>query len=437
MSLPSSALPCAKPYGACYPYVNFTCCYGQTCVYYGSYATCLSPPSMPPPSASDGLPVSELMIIGAASVAVAGAVLLMCLRGRCAARERLLEHHAEALLSTQEGLPPETFDSAIHIKSLGRGSSGVVSLMRLGSDEPGAAGPHVVRKLLSFDDADTRSSLSEQPDLLYEMWHEVRMLSQMSHPNIIKYLHARRLESELHIYMEYADNGNLSSAIKKQHGAPFATSQVTDWLRQLASALEHVHSREVLHRDLKTANVFLTSAGQVKLGDFGVARPLSTYTHFASTMVGTPYYLAPEVLRSSPYAFAADVWSLGVILFELLTLSKPFESQHLGALVRKVEHGEYDANALSRCAHPPELKRLASHECLLHPDPDERMRLDELMRYVGPVNASVHSRTPRAPATPPSGPPLATPAAPQEQAPSAADHIERALETHVEEPQEP
>ena len=65
--------------------------------------------------------------------------------------------------------------------------------------------------------------------------------------DFIKYLHARRLESELHIYMEYADNGNLSSAIKKLHGAPFATSQVTDWLRP-ASALEHVHSREVLQR---------------------------------------------------------------------------------------------------------------------------------------------------------------------------------------------
>jgi len=216
-------------------------------------------------------------------------------------------------------------------------------------------------------------------DVLDEMYHEVRVLSQMTHPNIIRYLHASRDEGELKIYMEYAEGGTLAQAVTARGARLFESAQVQRWTRQLAAALQHVHAQGVLHRDVKAANVLLTRNGVIKLGDFGSSRALSTHTHFAQTMVGTPYYLAPEVLRGEPYSFAADVWGAGVVLFELLTLRRPFEGVHLGALLIKVERGEYDHGALAACTHPTELKRLASHECLLHPDPSERMRLDELL----------------------------------------------------------
>jgi len=339
------------------------------------------------------------MAIGAAGVIgafiLAFVLLLWCRRRRAiqlqTARQVLL------LNSTREGVAPDVFESAEFVCSLGRGSSGVVTLMRVRAPEHGEHGEQgalVVRKTLTFNDYDARappegvvsgrqsgSRFSEHLDVLYEMYHEVRVLAQMSHPHIIRYLHAARPPGagELHIYMEYADGGTLAAAVTAQRGKPFTSELVQRWTWQLSSALQHVHAQGVLHRDLKLANVFLTQGRAIKLGDFGVARLLSTHTHFAQTMVGTPYYLAPEVLRSAPYAFAADVWSVGVILFELLTLRKPFESTNLGALVHKVENGDYDRSALSTCAHPPELRRLASHECLLHPDPSERMRLDELL----------------------------------------------------------
>ena len=84
--------------------------------------------------------------------------------------------------------------------------------------------------------------------------------------------------------------------------------------------MKHVHDRKILHRDLKSQNVFLTKKGLVKLGDFGIARVLSNTKSRAKTVVGTPYYLSPEIIESSPYNFKSDIWSLGVLLYEMCAL---------------------------------------------------------------------------------------------------------------------
>ena len=102
--------------------------------------------------------------------------------------------------------------------------------------------------------------------------------------------------------MEYADGGTLSERIVEQAttGLPFQTRQVLRWLAQLASALQHVHALRVLHRDLKTQNVFLNAAGDIKLGDFGISRALSTRTNLAETVCGTPYCTPAEALELQP-----------------------------------------------------------------------------------------------------------------------------------------
>ena len=276
-------------------------------------------------------------------------------------------------VATSAGGFTSVYDQAKAVRLLGRGNSGSVYLMQLA--EEGETGRFVVCKRCPMEEA-----LSDEDK--HSLWHEVHILSSLSHPNIIKYLHASRLESEMRIYMEYASNGTMADAIKAQRGAPFELPQLTQWLAQLASALRHVHAECILHRDLKTANIFLSADRHVKLGDFGISRALSTYTHFASTMVGTPYSMAPEVLDSSPYAHAADVWALGIIFFELLTLQRPFEGAHLGTLVVRITRGQYDHAALERSPHPAAVKRLASRECLLHTDPEQRMRLDELVELL-------------------------------------------------------
>lgn len=138
--------------------------------------------------------------------------------------------------------------------------------------------------------------------------------------------------------------------------------------------------------DLSAKNIFLSAAGcdgDIRVGDFGVAKALSL-THSAaltSTLAGTPYYWSPEVLSRRPYGLEADVWSVGVVAFELLTLRRPFTASSLDTLAQLVTGGAAAAafaqndEALRACAHPPTLWRLATSQALLHPEPARRLQL--------------------------------------------------------------
>lgn len=105
--------------------------------------------------------------------------------------------------------------------------------------------------------------------------------------------------------------------------------------------MKHVHDRKIIHRDLKGQNIFLTSKGQIKLGDFGIARVLKNTVEKAKTMVGTPYYISPEIIEGKPYSMATDIWSLGVILYELCALKPPFNAESLHFLALKIVKGQY------------------------------------------------------------------------------------------------
>jgi NIMA (never in mitosis gene a)-related kinase len=102
-----------------------------------------------------------------------------------------------------------------------------------------------------------------------------------------------------------------------------------------------VHDRKILHRDIKCQNVFLTKSNIIKMGDFGIARVLKHTVEVAKSMVGTPYYLSPEIIENRPYSFKSDIWSLGVMLYELCALKPPFEGCNLHFLALKIIRGQY------------------------------------------------------------------------------------------------
>jgi NIMA (never in mitosis gene a)-related kinase len=109
-------------------------------------------------------------------------------------------------------------------------------------------------------------------------------------------------------------------------------------------ALHHVHSRKVLHRDIKSQNVFIAANGSIKIGDLGVAKLLGTRMQFATTVVGTPYYLSPELCEGKPYNEKSDIWAIGVLLYEMCTVGKmPFEASNQGALIMRIIRGKFDA----------------------------------------------------------------------------------------------
>ena len=210
------------------------------------------------------------------------------------------------------------------------------------------------------------------PKEFNDVKREIDILSRIQHPNIVHYEEHIEEDTTIYIIMEYADEGDLASRIKKQRKrfevpgqvVYFSDAQILHWFLQICLGLQHLHERNILHRDLKAANIFLTTGGLVKLGDFGISTTLQNTLGFAHTVCGTPYYFSPEVCNHCPYNQKSDIWSLGVLLYELLTLRRPFQAKGLKELMKKIVTGEYDA------VHPGANPNLVSliHKCLtLHP----------------------------------------------------------------------
>ena len=133
--------------------------------------------------------------------------------------------------------------------------------------------------------------------------------------------------------------GNLEEKVRQQNGHLFDRDVYSKWIAQLLCGLFHIHQKEIIHRDLKSQNVFLREGGNLIIGDFGVSKK----GLLGETYVGTPYYLPPEILRGTTYTKKADIWSLGVLFYEIVSLRYPFtvDSLSLPALTFKVLRGQY------------------------------------------------------------------------------------------------
>ncbi|NWV67731.1 NEK3 kinase, partial [Malurus elegans] len=171
---------------------------------------------------------------------------------------------------------------------------------------------------------------------------EAVLLAKMKHPNIVAFKESFEADGHLYIVMEYCDDGDLMQKIKHQGGNLFPEDTILHWFVQMCLAVKHIHEKRVLHRDIKSKNVFLTQNGKVKLGDFGSARLLAHPMSYACTYVGTPYYVPPEIWESLPYNNKSDIWSLGCILYELCTLKHPFQANSWKHLIFKICKGSYD-----------------------------------------------------------------------------------------------
>ncbi|XP_036913487.1 serine/threonine-protein kinase Nek3 isoform X1 [Sturnira hondurensis] len=168
---------------------------------------------------------------------------------------------------------------------------------------------------------------------------EAVLLAKMKHPNVVAFKESFEAEGHLYIVMEYCDGGDLMQRIKRQKGRLFPEDTILNWFTQMCLGVNHIHKRRVLHRDIKSKNIFLTQSGKVKLGDFGSARLLSSPMALACTYVGTPYYVPPEIWENMPYNNKSDIWSLGCTLYELCTLKHPFQANSWKSLILKICQG--------------------------------------------------------------------------------------------------
>jgi len=171
--------------------------------------------------------------------------------------------------------------------------------------------------------------------------NEVKVLSALKHPYIVSYRESFMENNQLCIVMDYAEGGDLFKVIDRSRRKCQTIGQpkIVRWLTQALLALKYLHDKHVLHRDLKSQNIFLSASGRVKLGDFGISKVLEATDCFARTSIGTPYYLAPEICQQRPYSWSADIWAIGCILYELCMLRVPFDAQNFKQLCDRITRG--------------------------------------------------------------------------------------------------
>ena len=177
-------------------------------------------------------------------------------------------------------------------------------------------------------------------------FQEVKLLRDLQHPHICSYRDSfvHRPTNQLCLVMTYCEGGDLHKRvqkIKKEH-ARFSEARVLRWACQLALALQYIHERHnIIHRDIKTQNIFVREDDSLMLGDFGVSRVLDSPTDLANTCVGTPFYMCPELMRKQRYSNKADMWALGCVLYELTTLRHAFDANDMQGLAMKIVRGRY------------------------------------------------------------------------------------------------
>lgn len=214
--------------------------------------------------------------------------------------------------------------------------------------------------------AQTSNSISGAPAATGVDVHEFRKVkSPLEHASSSE---VPGVQQTLMIVMEYADGGTLAGFLESLT-EPLAEAQILRMFAQICLAVHHVHSRNILHRDLKTNNILLSGQEQsriLKIADFGISKALSLASK-AESVVGTPSYLSPELCEGKSYDEKSDIWALGCILYEMICRKKLFEASNLPATVMKIMKGMYEPIPES---FSPQLAQLLA--VMIKPDPQDR-----------------------------------------------------------------
>ncbi|KAF2465906.1 kinase-like protein [Lindgomyces ingoldianus] len=259
------------------------------------------------------------------------------------------------------------------LEKIGHGSFGVIRKVKRKSD-----GYILCRKEISY----SKMSQKEREQLQAEL----SILKELRHPNIVAYFERDHIKAsqDLHLYMEYCGNGDLGRVIRDLKSKNQLAEEEFVWsiFSQIVSALYRCHYGEdppaagrnvmglganakprgngkpmILHRDLKPENIFLGDDNSVKLGDFGLSKILQSHD-FASTYVGTPFYMSPEICKAEQYTLHSDIWALGCIIYEMCAKQPPFNAKTHFELIQKIKLGRY--SPLPACYSPELAKVVAS-----------------------------------------------------------------------------
>eukprot|EP00039_Didymoeca_costata_P013803 m.215105 g.215105 ORF g.215105 m.215105 type:complete len:580 (+) comp15875_c0_seq4:148-1887(+) len=279
------------------------------------------------------------------------------------------------------------------LQNVGKGSYGEVSLVRCRADKK----KYVLKRI------EMRSSSEREQAMALQ---EASLMSSLHHPNVVTYRESFVASGNLYICMGFCEGGDLHQRIELQKVSAkvyLKESQIMEWTIQIALGLQYLHEQNILHRDLKTQNIFLTKKKIIKVGDLGIARVLDSKEAMATTVIGTPYYMSPELFSNVPYNHKSDVWSFGCCVYEMASLRQAFNAKDLNSLRCKVILGK---PSTIPDIYSMELNTLVMN--MLSHDPDDRPSVSKILkkdfvrthmeRFLGEAKQSrVHRRSKREP----------------------------------------
>ena len=255
------------------------------------------------------------------------------------------------------GNPAALYDAST--TTLGQGASGQVTLC--------------VRRATKQYVAIKRMDLTKQPkkELLID---ELQVMKTLRHKNIVNYIDAFLLEQYLYVVMEYLDGGALTDIVTQSVMPEDAIAYVCSCSLQ---ALKYLHDQQIIHRDIKSDNVLLGKNGYVKLTDFGFCAQLSEARTKRTTVVGTPYWMAPEMVTRKQYDAKVDIWSLGIMAIEMIDTEPPYmDEKPIKAIYMIGVRGQPPIKNISK--HSPALQNFLLQGCLIS-DPANRLTAAELL----------------------------------------------------------
>ena len=269
-------------------------------------------------------------------------------------------------------------------KSLGKGAFGEVFLTQI----DGKSGYYATKRL--------DRNLTQKEVFMKQLSNEIQVMQKVHHPNLVRLIDLKKTKSHCYLVMEFCNGGDLTSCLKKYmetYKRPFTEEIVQYLMRQVVSGLDALHSRNILHRDLKLDNILISFNSEsdrstlnmmgatAKISDFGFATFLRDQD-LAHTVLGTPANMDPSLLnnmetktRNQGYDQKADIWSLGTLCYEMLVGRNPFSGKSMQELYRKVKIGTYPLpNSLSR-------EVVFFIESMLQQDPNKRASSRQLLNH--------------------------------------------------------